>query len=53
MVRTKETRQTELLILFASSRFQKSRCRGILRQLCGELFELRSVNLGERWLKIR
>ena len=32
--RTKETRQTEqtgLLIPFASSRFQKCRCRGILR----------------------
>jgi hypothetical protein len=24
-------------------RFQKSRCRCILRQLCGELFELRSA----------
>jgi hypothetical protein len=44
--RTRETRQTEqtgLLIPFASRRFQKCRCRSILRQLCGELFELRSA----------
>jgi len=47
--RTRETRQTEqtgLLIPFASARFQKHRYRGILRQLCGELFELRSAKPG-------